>query len=102
MKGGYPEGVQSWCRVKGVFRRDMRKIRDITYTPDFTHSEGNILYIIECKGFADAVYPVKKKLFLEFLKENKDFKDMQVYFFEVKSLGDASVALRIMKGEVNE
>lgn len=40
-----------------------KKIRPMTYTPDFIHKD----FIIECKGFGNDVWPVKEKLFKWFL-----------------------------------
>ena len=44
------------------------KIRDITYTPDFV--DPNDKWIIEVKGFANDVFPLKWKLFKNHLMEN--------------------------------
>jgi len=44
------------------------KIRDITYTPDFV--DPNDAWIIEVKGFANDVFPLKWKLFKNHLMEN--------------------------------
>ena len=44
------------------------KIRDITYTPDFVDPKGK--WIIEVKGFANDIFPLKWKLFKHHLKEN--------------------------------
>tara|TARA_R110002012_G_scaffold1863_3_gene8974 strand:+ start:4107 stop:4565 length:459 start_codon:yes stop_codon:yes gene_type:complete len=43
------------------------KIRDITYTPDFVDPNGK--WIIEVKGFANDVFPIKWKLFKNYLME---------------------------------
>jgi hypothetical protein len=44
------------------------KVRDITYTPDFVDPNGK--WIIEVKGFANDVFPLKWKLFKNHLMEN--------------------------------
>jgi len=44
------------------------KIRDITYTPDFVDPDDK--WIIEVKGFANDVFPLKWKLFKNHLVEN--------------------------------
>lgn len=44
------------------------KVRDITYTPDFVDPNGK--WIIEVKGFANDVFPIKWKLFKNHLMEN--------------------------------
>ena len=44
------------------------KVRDITYTTDFVDPNGK--WIIEVKGFANDVFPIKWKLFKNHLMEN--------------------------------
>ena len=46
------------------------KIRDITYTPDFVDPNGK--WIIEVKGFANDVFPVKWKMFKNHLMQLED------------------------------
>ena len=36
-----------------------KKIRPMTYTPDFMHKD----FILECKGFGNDQWPIKEKLF---------------------------------------
>lgn len=50
------------------------KIRPMTYTPDFVHSN----FIIECKGFGNDVWPVKEKLFKWYLSRNQIEKQFYV------------------------
>lgn len=45
------------------------KIRPITYTPDFVDEENKI--IIEIKGFANETFPIRMKIFKNYLYENK-------------------------------
>ena len=44
------------------------KIRDITYTPDFVDPNGK--WIIEVKGYANDVFPIKWKLFKHHLMDH--------------------------------
>ena len=61
---GFKPTVPFFNRSKSkVFRLDMQKIRDITYTPDFTFMHKDKLIIIEAKGKENDVYTIKKKLF---------------------------------------
>lgn len=54
---------------KGEFKnRGEKKVLGIKYTPDFTDYD----YIIECKGRANESFPLRYKLFKEWLKKNKD------------------------------
>ncbi len=46
------------------------KIRDITYTPDFVDPHGR--WIIEVKGFANDVFPIKWKMFKNYLMQQDD------------------------------
>lgn len=71
MKGFYP---RLW--INGL-KKDTTKVRDITYTPDFVVYGEERLYLIEVKGFPNDVYPLKRKLLLQFLMETNSI------FFEV-------------------
>lgn len=57
-----------------------KKYLQITYTPDFVSLAGK--FIIEAKGYANDIYPLKKKMFFKYLIDNnmEDF-----VFYEVKS-----------------
>jgi hypothetical protein len=43
-----------------------KKIRPMTYTPDFMHEK----FILECKGFGNDQWPIKEKLFKWFLSRH--------------------------------
>ncbi len=43
-----------------------KKIRPLTYTPDFIHKD----FIIECKGFGNDSWPIREKLFKWYLSRN--------------------------------
>lgn len=60
-----------------------RKFTAITYTPDFKLVINDKIIYIEVKGFNNDVYPYKKKLFLNLIKENPS-----IYFLEVYSKKD--------------
>lgn len=54
-----------------AFTFQSEKIRAMTYTPDFIFKDHkDILHIVECKGFANDVFPYKWKIFKWRLKEN--------------------------------
>lgn len=68
---GYKPVFNSYFPDKsGKMAVDMTKIRDITYTPDFVGSD----WIIETKGKANDVYPVKLKFFRRWLEGNTRYK----------------------------
>ena len=50
----------------GFTNRGGRKIQAITYTPDFVGAD----FIIECKGRANEVFPMRWKLFKKYLVDN--------------------------------
>ena len=68
------------------------KLRDITYTPDFkiTHKEYTIY--VDSKGHVNDVYPIKKKMFLQYL--DKKPKHM---FFEPHSVKQMMQTIEIIK-----
>ena len=56
--------------TKGEYINNADKVRDITYTPDFVVPNGK--WIIEVKGFANDVFPLKWKLFKNYLQKLGD------------------------------
>ena len=53
-------------KTKGYVNNEY-KVRDITYTPDFVDPNGK--WIIEVKGFANDVFPLKWKMFKKHLMQ---------------------------------
>lgn len=51
-----------------------KKIQPITYTPDFT-GKG---WIVEIKGYANELFPMRKKLFLKYLVDNNILIDYRI------------------------
>ena len=45
------------------------KIPGLTYTADFRYIENGLVKVVECKGFADTAYKMRKKLFLFKMEE---------------------------------
>lgn len=77
---GFTPTVPFYNRSKSrIFRKDMAKVRAITYTPDFTFTYNGILFIIEAKGIENDVFPLKRKLFRRFLES----MEMPCMYFEV-------------------
>lgn len=77
---GFTPTVPFYNRSKSrVFRKDMAKVRAITYTPDFTFTYNGTLFIIEAKGIENDVFPLKRKLFRRFLES----MEMSCMYFEV-------------------
>ena len=74
-------------------KKDMGKLRDITYTPDFTFTYKDTLIIIEAKGFENDTFPIKKKLFRKLL-EGYDFPTL---YFEVYTKRHLTNAISIIK-----
>lgn len=72
-----------------------RPLISITYTPDFVIRTGNIVAYVDAKGYANDVYPLKKKMFLKFLEEKHD--NYQYIFFEVHSVSQMLDAIRIIQ-----
>ena len=72
MPGFYPL-MDSYEPSKGEYKNNTKKVRGITYTPDFVDPYGK--WIIEVKGYANDVFPIKWKLFKMYLMEN----DMEEY-----------------------
>ena len=68
--------------------RGEKNVRAITYTPDFVGSD----YIIECKGRANAQFPIKWKMFKKWLKTNKTGKTL----YMPKTKGDVDITIKLI------
>tara|TARA_R100000781_G_C4080448_1_gene127514 strand:- start:83 stop:544 length:462 start_codon:yes stop_codon:yes gene_type:complete len=75
LPGFYPI-MDSYEPSKGEYKNNTKKVRAITYTPDFVDPDGK--WIIEVKGYANDVFPIKWKLFKMYLMEN-DMEDCTLY-----------------------
>lgn len=62
-KNTYKGTIYEPHKVKGIkaFRKVSNNIRAITYTPDFVNTKDK--WIIEVKGYANDVFPLKWKMF---------------------------------------
>jgi hypothetical protein len=62
-KNTYKGNIYEPHKVKGIkaFRKVSNNIRAITYTPDFVNTKDK--WIIEVKGYANDVFPLKWKMF---------------------------------------
>ena len=91
---GFRPTVPFYNRSKSkVFRLDMSKVRDITYTPDFTLLYNDTLFIIEAKGIENDIYPLKKKLFRRLLESMK----VPCVYFEVHTKRELLEVIDIIK-----
>lgn len=96
---GFSPKVPFWNRSKSrVFRCDMSKVRDITYTPDFIIKGTECLYIIEAKGIENDTYPIKKKLFRKYLEDN----NIKAMYFEVHTKKELLQVIDIIKENEKE
>jgi hypothetical protein len=70
-----------------------RTCRPVTYTPDFVLSTERYLVVVECKGYPNDVYPLKRKLFLEHVNAS----GIPVYFIEVKDTKHLLLVIPLIK-----
>ena len=70
-----------------MLKLDMGKMRDITYTPDFTFEYNDYFIIIEAKGYENDTFPIKKKMFRKILESYN--KALYFEIFTKKQLVDA-------------
>lgn len=52
-------------------KQTQTKERDTTYTPDFSFSYKNRRVYLEVKGFPNDVFPLKRKMFLDYIEKNE-------------------------------
>lgn len=91
---GFKPTVPFYNRSKSkVFKLDMNKVRDITYTPDFTILYHGTLFIIEAKGIENDTFPIKKKLFRRCLES----MEMPCMYFEVHTKKELLKVIDIIK-----
>lgn len=91
---GFRPTVPFYNRSKSkVFRLDMNKVRDITYTPDFIIPYNGTLFIIEAKGKENDTFPLKKKLFRKLLESMKT----PCVYFEVHTKKELLEVINIIK-----
>lgn len=91
---GFKPTVPFYNRSKSrVFRKDTSKVRDITYTPDFTVLYNGTLFIIEAKGLENDTFPLKKKLFRRFLES----METPCVYFEVHTKRELLEVIDIIK-----
>ena len=74
------------------------KVKDITYTPDFTFSLDKYIIVIEVKGKANDTYPLKQKLFRKYMEDCEEI----IKFFEVHNLKQLNQVINILKNIQNE
>lgn len=73
------------------------KIRAITYSPDFMIKQDDTLYIIETKGRANDVYPLKKKMLFRLLEEIIKVTKMNIVFMEPHNQSQVNQCLNYIK-----
>lgn len=91
---GFIPTIPFYNRSKSrIFRKDMTKVRPVTYTPDFTFSYKDTLFIIEAKGIENDVFPLKRKLFRKYLET----LSIPCMYFEVHTKKELLQVIDIIK-----
>lgn len=80
-------------KVTRLLKIEDVKVRDITYTPDFTFEYKDTLIVIEAKGFENDTFPIKKKLFRKYLEKNRPSS----LYFEIYTKKQLMQAISIIK-----
>lgn len=91
--GGFKPTVPFYTYKNKQLALEMSKIRDITYTPDFTFPYGDKLIIIEVKGFQNDIYPLKRKLFRAYMENSGE----DYLFFEIYTKKQLLQAIEVIK-----
>lgn len=65
--------------------KNMKKLVDMKYTPDFIFYHGNIKVIVEAKGRENDQFPIRKKLFRAYL-ETLDYPVIYAEIYTKKQL----------------
>ena len=77
---------------------NMKKLVCSKYTPDFTFWSGGFKIIIEVKGYANDIYPLKKKFFRAYLET----LDYPVIFAEIYTKRQLLEFIEKIKNETTE
>ena len=87
--------VPFFSKSKGSksLKQNTMKLIDISYTPDFLFTYRGYLVVIETKGFCNDMFPVKRKLFREWLEKNCP----KSIYFEIYSKIQLLQAINIIK-----
>ena len=75
-----------------------KSVPPITYTPDIYIRYNNLDIWIECKGFANDVFPYKKKMFRKLLDDIYIKTGQKSMYFEIYSKKQLLQAIEIIKG----
>lgn len=62
-----------------LLKLQMKKLIDVTYTPDFMFEHHGHTIIIEVKGFINDTFPIKKKLFRAWLEDHPESIYFEIY-----------------------
>ena len=102
MSGYYPTINYYTGKRKQLLKKSTHKIRDITYTPDFTFFYNNKLIIIEVKGFENDTFPLKNKLFLNYLEDlyKKGNIEYPIFYFVIYDKQHLLQTISIIKQEL--
>ena len=73
------------------------KFLPITYTPDFILEWKDKLIVVEAKGRPNDSYPLKKKMFLNYLGEIERVQQTECYFFEPHNQRQMLQCIEIIK-----
>jgi len=94
---GFKPSVSFYDKDKktGSLKENKKKILPITYTPDFYFIYNKIHIFVECKGFENDVFPLKKKLFRKWLETQTDTS----MYFEVFNLKEVNELIKIIQNE---
>lgn len=91
---GFKPTTPYYTRYRGKLKLNGITVRDITYTPDFIVKYGDKTIIIEVKGFANDVFPIKRKMFRKYLENKSNFM-----YFEIYSKRELLEAIKIIRNE---
>lgn len=101
MEGFYLASTKFYGIVKSKgtksYKEDERKIRSITYTPDFYIKYKDYDIYIDAKGNPNDTYPIKKKMFLDYLEKDSKISKKKYLFFEPHNIGQIKKTIEIIK-----
>lgn len=78
------------------------KVQSIKYTPDFYFRYEDLDVYIECKGFENDCFYLKKKLFRKYLDKTLQEDGQQSIYFEIYTKNQLLQAIEIIKNKKNE
>lgn len=84
---------------KGLERKPMKKVPDMTYTPDFVITGKDKIVFIEAKGMFNDLFTTKRKMFYQYLSKLRKIDGIHYEYALVKNLKQMRELIDLLESE---